>query len=167
MRCCIGIRPHVPLRQESRGSSQVLTGISGFLSSCDRDLRELLYLPQGSQASFSVAWGSSGFLLSQSRGFRHPLKMWLETQCSLRVVAGSSCLLSSFNGDLGEPLELHKGSHASFPIAWWDSGLLMCSSSGNVPHLGLRWDFMVYLELWRKAQGSSRVAVVMCESLSS
>ena len=36
----------------TRGSSLVVTTISGFLSSCNRDLRDPLELPEWSQTSF-------------------------------------------------------------------------------------------------------------------
>ena len=73
----------------------VLTGISGFLSSCNGDLRELLYLPQGSQASFLVVRGNSGFLSRVLQG------NW----ASSRGEAGNSGFLLSCYRDLSENLE--------------------------------------------------------------
>ena len=52
------------LRGVSRCLSQVAAGSLGFLSSCDRDLRDPLLLPRGNQASFQAARGTSGFLSS-------------------------------------------------------------------------------------------------------
>ena len=71
-----------PVEQRSHGFSRVVVGSLGFLSSCNGDLSELLYLPQGSQATFCVACRNWGFLSSQSRGFRHHLEMWFGTRCS-------------------------------------------------------------------------------------
>ena len=72
--------PHLTLRDEPPGVSQVVAESFGFLSSCDRDVREPLMLPQGSEASFQVEVGNSesspvvtgilGFLLSLNRGIR-------------------------------------------------------------------------------------------------
>ena len=61
-RCCSGKGPHLTLRGESAGFSQVAKGHFGFLSSFDRALRDPLMLPQESQVSMPDARGLSGFL---------------------------------------------------------------------------------------------------------
>ena len=53
-RSCSGKGPHLVLKGESPGFSQVAEGNLGFLSSYDRDFRDLLMLPRESQASMRV-----------------------------------------------------------------------------------------------------------------
>ena len=69
-------------------SFPLVVGNSGFLSSCDGDLREPLGLPQGSQASFRVARGTAGFFLSRCCGMQPRLELRQETQGSSSVVIG-------------------------------------------------------------------------------
>ena len=86
--------PHLELRWETHGSSPVATGISGFLLSCDEDLREPFGLPQGSQGSFLVERGTSGFLSSHCMGIGPHLMLRHETPLSSRVVRRVSVLMS-------------------------------------------------------------------------
>ena len=65
----------ISLRQESSGFSHVAVGSLGFLSSCDRDLRERFVLPQGSQVSFGVLRARAGLLSSYCRGIRPHLAL--------------------------------------------------------------------------------------------
>ena len=69
-------------------SFPLIVGNSGFLSSCDRDLREPLILPQGSQASFQVARGTTGFFSSGCWGIWPHLELRQETRGSSPVVTG-------------------------------------------------------------------------------
>jgi len=95
LRCFRGIGPHLELRREPRGSSRVPTGISGFRSCCDGDLRESLHFYLECQATFLVLMGISGFLSSQSRGMglhlkvcwehRVLLELWQETRVLLEL----------------------------------------------------------------------------------
>ena len=87
------------------------------LSNCEGKLWIALKPLQCNWGSSHVAQGSYGFS---------------------RIVAGTSGFLLSCNGNLGEPLELHKGSQASFPVAWGNLGLVLCCCRGTGPHLGLR-----------------------------
>ena len=66
--CFRGIQTQV--MWETWDSSRIVTGILGFLSSCNGDVSEPLVLPQGSQASFGVSRGTSGFLSSCCREMR-------------------------------------------------------------------------------------------------
>ena len=85
MRCFRGIGPHLKLRHEPQGSSQVLTGISGFCSCCDGDFRESLHFYLESQATFLVMRGISGFLLIRSRGMGLHLKIFWEHRVLLEL----------------------------------------------------------------------------------
>ena len=96
-RHCSGKGPHVGLRGESHGFSQVVAGSLGFLSSCDGDLRGLLMLAQRSPVSSRVARGTSGFLLSRCWQIGPCLEFSRETQCSSPAVTGILGFLSKFN----------------------------------------------------------------------
>ena len=82
---CRGIGPHLALRGESRDISRDVAGRFGCLSSCNRDVRELM-LPQRSQASFQVAMGH----------LRIPLELLQGNRVSSQVEVGNSV-----------PLKLH------------------------------------------------------------
>ena len=142
---CRGIGPHPTLRDEFGGFSQFGTGSSGFISSCDGDLKEPLVLPQGSQTSFQVARGNLGFLLSCCKGIRSQIKLRQETRDSSRVAMGISWFLSRCDGNLRDPLRLAQGSQASFRIVRGtstqvgsgESGLLLnCERHHRIP---LEW----------------------------
>ena len=79
---CKGKGTHYALRGESRGVSWVVVGSSGFLLSCNYDLREPLLLPQGSLTSFRVLRGTSGLILSHCRQIGCHLNLRCETQGS-------------------------------------------------------------------------------------
>ena len=93
-------------------------GISGFLLSCNRDLREPLGLPQDSQTSFQVARGNSGFLSSHCRGIAQ------ETRGSSPVVTEISRFLSSCNRGVRPRLVLSHGNTLSSRVVKGMSGLL-------------------------------------------
>ena len=57
-----GKGPHLAMRGESPAFSVVASEKMVFLSSYDRNLRDLLELPQGSPVSMLVVRGLSGFL---------------------------------------------------------------------------------------------------------
>ena len=80
---CRGMGPHLTLRGESPGVSQVVAESFGFLSSCDGDVRETLMLPQGSEASFQVVRDTPAFLSSRCRGIGPNLTLRWETQSPL------------------------------------------------------------------------------------
>ena len=96
-RHCSGKGPHLALRGESCGFSGVVSGRLGFLSSCDRDLRDPLVLPQERQVSVRVARGLLGFLSSQCRSIGPHLDLRLEPQVSSPVLTWVSGFLWSFN----------------------------------------------------------------------
>ena len=84
---------------ESRGFSRAAVVSLGFISSCDRDLRDQLVLPQRSQVSFRVARGPSGFLTSRCPLIGLFLEFSRETQCSLLWQPGSR---ASYQGSTRE-----------------------------------------------------------------
>jgi len=96
-RHCSGKGPHLALRGESCGFSGVVSGRLGFLSSCDRDLRDPLVLPQERQVSVRVVRGLLGFLSSQCRSIGPHLDLRLEPQVSSPVLTWVSGFLWSFN----------------------------------------------------------------------
>ena len=134
----LGKGPYLALRQESSGFSHVAVGSLGFLSSCDRDLRERFVLPQGSQVSFGVLRVRAGLLSSYCRRIRPHLALRGESHGVSRVLAGSFVLLSSCDGDCREPLVLPQGSQASFQVASGTSGILLNHCRGIDPHLELK-----------------------------
>ena len=122
-RCCSGKGPHLVLRGECPGFSQVAAGYLKFLSSSDGDLRDPLVFPSKSQASIRVAIGFSGLLSSWCRGIRPP---WVE--------AGTSGLLSRSDMALGVPMELQQGSQASSRVETWNSTFLSrCKMGVRLP----------------------------------
>ena len=78
--------PHLTLSVESPGFSRVASGILGFLSSYDGDLREVLVLPQESQVSMWVVRGNSRFLSSWCGGLGDHLELRLEPKGSSPVL---------------------------------------------------------------------------------
>ena len=123
-RCCCGKRPHLALRGESPGFSQVAAGSLAFLSSYYGDLSDPLVFPQESQVSMQVERGLSGFIIIQVLGPRS----------SSGVEAGTSGFLSSADMDLGVPLEFQQGSQASSLVVTWKSAFLLSyKSSFKVP----------------------------------
>ena len=103
LKCRSGKGPHLALRGESPGFSQVAAGSLAFLSSYYGDLSDPLVFPQESQVSMQVERGLSGFIIIQVLGPRS----------SSGVEAGTSGFLSSADMDLGVPLEFQQGSQAS------------------------------------------------------
>ena len=112
--------------QQKRTSSRVEGGISWFFSSCarflssnDRDLRDLLVCPQERTVSMRVVRGLLGFLSSRSR-----------TMSSSGADAGKSRFLSSVHVDLGVPMEFQPGSQASSFLETCKSTFLSSYNSG-------------------------------------
>ena len=135
---CRGLGPHLTLRGETRGFSHMVflvAGSSGFLSSCEGDVKEPLMLPQGSQPSFQVARENLGFLSSCCRGIGPQVELRQETWDSSRVAMGISWFLSRCDGNLRDPLRLAQGSQASFQIVRGTSGFLSSGCRDIRPHL--------------------------------
>ena len=134
--------------RKTQGSSQVATGIS----------RNLLSYIKGSQASFRVLKENSGLLSRQCRGICPHLEMRWGTRCSSRVLAGTLGFLSSCDKNLGNLLSHIKGVR---PLFQFERELRIALEvlQGKMPscHIEGR-NLMVFLELWREAWCSSRVA---------
>ena len=86
----------------------------GFLSNCDRDLRDPLVLPQRSQVSIQVARGTWGFLSSGCPRIGLCLAFSRETQCSSPGVR-----------DLELPIKVQLGSQDSSGVEAWNSEFLL------------------------------------------
>ena len=69
-------------------------------------------------------------------------------------------------GILGNLSSCKKRSQASFRVAKGDSGFVSSHCRGIGLHFGLRWD-LVFIDLWREAQGSSQVLMGVSGTLSS
>ena len=87
---------------ETRSSSQVAVGNTGFLSICSRGLKTPIELQQ----ELSV-----------------PLKMQCGTQGYTPAIAGNSGFLSSCDGELKGPLELLHANRASSRVEAGNLGL--------------------------------------------
>ena len=92
-----GKGPHLALRGESPGFSQVTAGNLVFLMSYDGDLRDPLVWPQESPVSMRVARSLSGFLSSQCRVLGPHLELRSEPQASSQVLTWNSEFRWSFN----------------------------------------------------------------------
>jgi len=101
-----GIRPHFKMKWVTWGSSRVVAGSFGFLSTCDRALREPLMMTQGSQDSFRVVRGSTGLLSSHCRGIWPHLQLTRVSHGVSRVAVGFLGFLSICDSDLRETLVL-------------------------------------------------------------
>ena len=118
---CTGIGPHLELRLETWGSSQVVMSVSRFPSSCHGDLRELLWLPQGSQASFLVVRGTS---VVRGRGIGPHIELRWDTQGSSPVATSILGNLSSCKKGVKSPFELPGGSWDCSQVTTGESGLI-------------------------------------------
>ena len=142
-RCCCGKRPHLALRGESPGFSQVAMGNLESFQSYYRGLRNPFVLPQeipvsmrvarglssrcwvlgphlqlrpGAQCSSPVLTWISGFLQSFNRGVR-PHLLWRHASLqSSRAVTVVSGFLSSTHRDLWLSLEVPQGCHTCHRI---------------------------------------------------
>ena len=124
-----GKGPHLASRGKSPGFSRVAAGSLGFLSSCERDLMDLLVLPLRSQVSFDVARGTSGILSNHRRGIGLCLEFCWSTQCSCPAAMGISGFLSRFNKGVRPRLVSGHGTLLSSRVVKGVSGYL--SSSGG------------------------------------
>ena len=79
------------MQQEALGSSRVVTGTSGNLSCCLREVK-----------SFKLR-----------AALRIPNNLLQGNRASSLLEVGNSWYLSSFDMDLGVPVEFHQGSQAS------------------------------------------------------
>ena len=123
-----GKGPHLASRGKSPGFSRVAAGSLGFLSSCERDLTDLLVLPPRSQVSFHVARGTSGILSSHRRGIGLCLEFCWSTQCSCPAAMGISGFLSRFNKGVRPRLVSGHESLLSSRVVKGVSGYLLSSS---------------------------------------
>ena len=95
----------------TQGSSRVVVGNSGFLSSCSGEIRVPLELQQGSQASSHVEAWNCGFLLSCKSIAKLPFELRRGTSFFSLVATGESFILCVLSGIL----EFHS-SHFQFAL---------------------------------------------------
>ena len=90
----------------NRASSQVETGISGFLCTCDRDRRFPICFNRWRQGLSPVEAWNSAFFSRYKRGVRIPVEFRRVTCAFSRSATGESDLLLVCEGRLRVPLEL-------------------------------------------------------------
>ena len=88
------------------GSSHVVSGKSGILSSCEGPLRIPLELVQATRASSQVEVGNSGFLSSSDRDLGVPMEIPLRSQMSSRVGPWNCASLSRWKRGVRPPVKL-------------------------------------------------------------
>ena len=143
MRCLGSVRIPLELKQGNRpsfrndvgntGTSQVVTGNSGYLSSCDRDLGAPIEFQQESQASSClVAWNST-FLLSCKRGVRPPVELRQGTRAFSRGATGESDLPSCCEGKLEVSFKSLQGIQAFSQVEGELCGFSTCGRNLGVP----------------------------------
>ena len=93
LRCHSGKGPHIALRGEFPGCSQVVAVKSGFLLSYDGDFRDPLMWPQECPVSMRVARGLSGFLSHRCQVLGPHLELRPQTQDSPPVLIWISVFL--------------------------------------------------------------------------
>ena len=110
---CVGYHG-IPLEslQGNRASSQVETGISGFLCSCSRDLRFPICFNRWHHGLSRVEAWNSVFLSRCKKGVRIPVEFRQVTCAFSRSATGESDLPSGCEGRLGISLELGQGNLA-------------------------------------------------------
>ena len=72
------------------------------------------------------------------------------------MLAGPSCFLSSGDGYVREILELHQGCQGPSRSSRGEVGFFLSPCMGKRPHLALRGESLVFLELQQETWGSSR-----------
>ena len=90
-----GMGPHLQMRWDTWGSSQVSAGNLAFISSCDGDL----WAPLSGQKVIK-------FLSCFERELGIALEVLQETRASSRIDGGISWFVSSCSGRLGIPLQV-------------------------------------------------------------
>ena len=158
---CMGIGPYLELRPETRGSSWVAMDISGFPSSCHRDL----WLPQGSQASLLVVRGTS---LVRVRRIGPHLELRWDTRGSSPVATNILGNLLSCKKGVKPPFDLPGGSRDCSQVATGESGLILRWEMNLVVFLSCRGKLGVPLEFpWSQgtcpvAPGESGILLCVC-----
>ena len=118
--------PHLGVRGESPGFSQIVAGNLGFFWSYNGDLMDPLMLPRESPVSMRVARGLLGFLSIRCWGRSPHLELRLGPQDSSPVLAWSSRFLWSLHRGI-RPLLMWR--HAS-PLS--SQAEKHCQASGRV-----------------------------------
>ena len=119
---------------ELRRDSRVMTGNSGRLSCCPREVRSPFELRGGAGHCSRVTAGQIDLIYACVQKVHVPLQCQQGSRGCIHGLPGESGLvssgsqqfhfLSSCNGDLLEPIEWTKGSQASYGVLREDSGLL-------------------------------------------
>ena len=90
----------------AKGTSHVVSGKSGILSSCEGPLEIPLELVWATRASSQVEAGNSVFFISSDRDPGVPIEIPLGSQTSSRVGAWNSASLSRWKSGVRTPVKL-------------------------------------------------------------
>ena len=124
LRCHSGKGPHIALRGEFPGCSQVVAVKSGFLLNYDGGFRDLLMWPQECPVSMRVARGLSGFFSHRCQVLGPYLELRPQTQDSLPVLTWISVFLWSSHRGVRPRLLWRHASPLSYRSVSVESGFL-------------------------------------------
>ena len=129
-----GMGPHLQMRWETRGSSQVVVGNSGFLSRFDGDFWAPMHCMKGvkplkfGEGALDCSLGPAATKGLMSRG-RGNLLVLLELRW------GGLRFLCRYPRELREPLVLPQGSQVSIRVVRGSAGLLWSVGRGVRPQI--------------------------------
>ena len=124
LRCHSGKGPHIALRGEFPGCSQVVAVKSGFLLNYDGGFRDLLMWPQECPVSMRVARGLSGFFSHRCQVLGPYLELRPQTQDSLPVLTWISVFLWSSHRGVRPRLLWRYASPLSYRSVSVEAGFL-------------------------------------------
>ena len=157
-RQCREICPHLQIRWGTQGSSRVLVGTLGFLSSCNKNLGNLLCCIKGVRPLFQF-WEGTRNCTKGAAGENALMSRWGEESHGFSwAVVGSLGFLSSYHMDFREPLVLPQGHEVSFQVARGTSGFLSSCCRGMGLILSWVGKLRVPLQFRRASRCSYRVS---------
>ena len=154
------------LPQGPEGSSHVVSGKSGILSSCEGSLRIPLDLVQVTRASSRVEVGTSGFLFSSDMEIGVPMEFQQRSQASSRVETWNSTSLLSCKRGVRLPVEWTQGSGAFSRGATGLSHIPSCFESILRVRVKSMQGNQAYLE-WMEKSGSFPIEAQLLGMCSS
>ena len=169
--------PHLQMRWDTWGSSQVVARNSAFISSCDGDLWAPLSCLKGSQTFSRALRGNLGLFSRCCRRKGPHLALTGDSRGLSRVAVGSLGFLCRYHQELREPLVLPQGSQVSIRVAKACAGVLWSHGRGIRPQFAWKGEpqgvsqvaegSVVSLKLPRGPEGASHVVSRKSGILSS